>query len=191
MFPYEQMSIHNSFPPKENLTRRGEIHINEATIGCLCYVLLKINSCASCICSTFHLMRELLTKEDKCIVVNSPRGVGNYYQFHHWKWDTEVTRLSLKSLRNPWLAGAAPVAPELRSDEATGEFVVTSLLMAFLLFFLNLCKREGREEEKQLQFHFFIIVYFNAYDQPNMISDPNNKFVKLAGVLAFGGVVGR
>lgn len=60
----------------------------------------------------------------------------------------EVTRLSLKSLRNPWLAGAAPVAPELRSDGAMGEFAMTSVPMAFLSFLLNLCKREGREEDE-------------------------------------------
>lgn len=104
-------------------------------------------------------------------------GVGNYYQFHHWKWDTEVTRLPPKSLRNLWLARAAPVAPELRSDGATGEFVVASLPTAFLSFLLNLCKAEGRQEEEQLQFLIFYIICFNIYNQLNMISDPNNKFV--------------
>lgn len=104
-------------------------------------------------------------------------GVGNYYQLHHWKWDTEVTRLSPKSLRNLWLARAAPVAPELRSGGATGEFVVASLPTAFLSFLLNLCKAEGRQEEEQLQFLIFYVICFNIYNQLNMISDPNNKFV--------------
>ena len=54
--------------------------------------------------------------------------------------------------------------------------MVTSLPKAFLSFFLNLCERERNEEEEQLHFSFYIIC-FNAYDQLNMLSDLNNKFV--------------
>lgn len=60
-----------------------------------------------------------------------------------------------------------------------GEFAVTSLPTAFLSFLLNLCKREGREEEEQLPFFIFYIIGFNTYDRLNMISDLNNKFVNI------------
>lgn len=186
----EQISRYNFFPPKESITRGDEIHINEAAIGCLRDVILEINSRASCFCSTFHPMWELLTKEDKCVVVNSPSWVGNYYQFHHWKWDTEVRRLSLKSLRNPWLAGAALDAPELRSDRATGELVATPLPTASLSCLLSLCKREGREEEEQLQFLIFCVICFSASNWLD-ISDLNIKFVNSLQSWAFGGEMGR
>jgi len=55
-FLYKQISIYNLFLPKENTTRGDEIRINEAAISCLCHVLLKINSHASCVHSGFHLM---------------------------------------------------------------------------------------------------------------------------------------
>lgn len=87
-----------------------------------------------------------------------------------------VTWFSLKSLRSPWMAGAAPVAPKLRSDRTVGKFVVTPLLTAFLSFLLHLCKWEGREEEKQLQFFLFYIICFNTYDW-QYISDLKIKFV--------------
>lgn len=147
-FPSEQLRIYNLLPRKKNIACSDEIRINKAAIICLCYILLKINSRTLCSRPAFHLMWELLTKQDKCIVVNSPRGVGNYYQLHHWKWDAEVMRLPLKSQRNPRLSGAAPVAPELGRAEATGEFAVTSLQTGFLSFLLNLCNgKRGKEEE--------------------------------------------
>lgn len=78
-----------------------------------------------------------------------------------------VTWFSQKSLRNPWLAGAAPVAPELRSDRTMEKFVVTPLLTAFLSFLLHLCKWKRREEEKQSQ--VFQVIWFNLW--LNMIKE--------------------
>lgn len=104
-----------------------------------------------------------------------------------------IMRFSQKSLRNPWLAGAAPVAPELRSDRTMGKFTVTPLLTAFLSFLLHLCRWEGREEEKQLQFFLFWVICFNTYDCLNMIRElkihkwlENQICQYLAGVLAAG-----
>lgn len=147
-FPYEQIAIYSSFPLKTNITRSDETRINKAAIIYLCCVLLKINSRTLRVRSACRLMWELLTKEDKCIAVNSPRGVGNYCQFHHWKWDRGVMRLSLKSQRSPRLSGAAPVAPELSSTEAMGELVVSWLPMGSLSFLLSSCSRKrGKEGE--------------------------------------------